>query len=187
VFLTVAARSTLGAAVERMAPSDAAHPGADVLGAVDYIEQILDAFSHDPPKIWAGGPFSGRAGGAGSFEQFEQLTERETLVWRTRIEGSSRVPEREWNGPIKGWQQIYSEGLESLGADFDQLAPDHQDARLDDASEDFRRLLHEHVCEACYGAPEYGGNIDGRGWAAIGWPGDTQPRGFTDDEVSGRD
>ncbi len=36
-----------------------------------------------------------------------------------------------------------------------------------------------------YGAPEYGGNRDGVAWAGIGFPGDVQPRGFTDAEVAG--
>ena len=33
---------------------------------------------------------------------------------------------------------------------------------------------------------EYGGNRDRAGWRAIGFEGDVQPRGYTDDEVSGR-
>ena len=35
-----------------------------------------------------------------------------------------------------------------------------------------------------YGAPEYGGNRDGVVWRSIGYEGDVQPRGFTDQEVS---
>jgi hypothetical protein len=35
-----------------------------------------------------------------------------------------------------------------------------------------------------YGAPEYGGNRDGIGWAYIAYEGDVQPRGYSDDEVS---
>ena len=35
-----------------------------------------------------------------------------------------------------------------------------------------------------YGAPEYGGNRDGVGWAYIGYEGDVQPRGYSDAEVS---
>ena len=35
-----------------------------------------------------------------------------------------------------------------------------------------------------YGAPEYGGNRDLVGWRSIGFEGDVQPRGYTDDEVS---
>ena len=60
-----------------------------------------------------------------------------------------------------------------------------QDARLD-ALPEFRALLYRHACEGAYGAPEYGGNRDQAGWRAIGFPGDVQPRGYTDVEVSGR-
>ena len=33
---------------------DALVPGATALGAVDYVEQLLSALEHDPPRIWAG-------------------------------------------------------------------------------------------------------------------------------------
>jgi gluconate 2-dehydrogenase gamma chain len=33
---------------------DALVPGAAALGAVDYVEQLLTALDHDPPRIWAG-------------------------------------------------------------------------------------------------------------------------------------
>ena len=48
------------------------------------------------------------------------------------------------------------------------------------------RVLREHVVEGAYAAPEYLGNRDLAGWAAIGFPGDVQPRGYTDAEVEGR-
>ena len=35
-----------------------------------------------------------------------------------------------------------------------------------------------------YGDPVYGGNRDLAGWQAIGFAGDVQPRGYTDDEVT---
>jgi len=35
-----------------------------------------------------------------------------------------------------------------------------------------------------YGDPVYGGNRDFTGWDAVGWIGDIQPRGYTDDEVA---
>ncbi len=47
-------------------------------------------------------------------------------------------------------------------------------------------MLHPHACEGAYGAPEYEGNRDLAGWRAIGYEGDVQPRGYTDEEVSGR-
>jgi hypothetical protein len=48
-------------------------------------------------------------------------------------------------------------------------------------------VLYQHACEGAYGAPEYGGNRDLMGWRAIAFDGDSQPRGYTDDEVSGRE
>ena len=54
-----------------------------------------------------------------------------------------------------------------------------------DACRELKQLLFEHACEACYGAPEYGGNRDLTGWRAIGYAGDVQPRGWSDDEVTG--
>src|SRR2546421_599553 len=50
------------AACARMIPSDDG-PGATEAGVVDYIDGLLGAFELDPPRIWAGGPFSGRHGG----------------------------------------------------------------------------------------------------------------------------
>jgi hypothetical protein len=187
VFLTPGEYRVLCAAVDRLIPADGDHPGAAALGAVDYIDGLLDAFSQDPPRIWTGGPFSGRYGGEPGFGRFHALTPLEELAWRTRIEGSRGIAEREWNGPVRGWQEIYRAGLDALGADFGDVDADEQRTRMSATSEEFRDLLYTHACEGCYGAPEYGGNRDGRGWAAIQWPGDTQPRGWTDAEVSGRE
>lgn len=33
---------------------DARIPGAAALGAVDYVERLLTALDHDPPRVWAG-------------------------------------------------------------------------------------------------------------------------------------
>jgi hypothetical protein len=33
---------------------DAQVPGAAALGAVEYVENLLTAFDHDPPRLWAG-------------------------------------------------------------------------------------------------------------------------------------
>lgn len=186
-YLTPHQAEVLTAAVDRVAPALGTHPGAAALGAAHYIDRALGAFLVDPPEIWAGGPFSGRAGGAGHFHRFEPLSALEELAWRTRIEGSLGLPDREWNGPVRGWQEIYGDGLGALGDDFAGLSTDERDERLAAAPVEFRALLHQHVCEGCYGAPEYGGNDGTLGWQAIAWPGDTQPRGFTDREVSGRE
>jgi hypothetical protein len=182
-YLTPEEREKVAAAADRLIPPAGAHPGASALGTADYVDTLLAAFDFDPPRIWAGGPWSGRAGGDASFAAFTPLSRLEELAWRTRIEGSQGIAERERLGPVRGWQEVYREGLATLGDDFTTAPPQEQDHRLDAAVE-LKALLYVHACEACYGAPEYGGNRDLSGWRAIGWPGDVQPRGWTDDEVT---
>ncbi len=167
----------VAAAAERLVP------GAAAAGAADYIDGFLGAFRQDPPRIWAGGPFSGRAGGEASFGSWLPLTPLDELAWRTRIEGSRGLPEREWNGPVVGLQERYRDGLARLGEDFAARSGDEQDERLA-ADKSFRAILYQHVCEGMYGAPEYGGNRDLAGWTAIGFDGDVLPRGYPDEEVS---
>jgi hypothetical protein len=183
LFFTDVEYAIVEAACARLIPTDE-DPGATEAGVVDYIDGLLGAFATDPPRIWAGGPFSGRFGGQGSFGAFHRLTASDELAWRTRIEGSLGIPERERIGPVVGLQQRYRAGLSDLGADFLTLDTDEQNARLKQ-SRDFVDLLYEHACEGMYAAPEYGGNRDRKGWRNIGFAGDTQPLGYSDDEVSG--
>jgi hypothetical protein len=184
-FLTEHEYAAVAAAADRLIPPRGPHPGGAALGVADYVDRLLGAFTFDPPLIFAGGPFSGRVGGDASFAAFLPLSRHEELAWRTRIEGSRGLAEREFNGPVRGWQDIYREGIANLGDDFTDADPDEQDRRLA-AQHDLRHLLYEHACEGAYGAPEYGGNRDLAGWRAIEFPGDSQPRGYTDEEVSGR-
>jgi hypothetical protein len=159
-------------------------PRAGELGGAHYVDQLLGAFTFAPPRIWAGGPFSGRHGGESGFDRWLELGAAEELAWRTRIEGSRGIPEREFNGPVVGLQAIYRDGLAALGDDFVTAAADEQQRRLDDGDGTFRDLVFTHACESLYGDPVYGGNRGGEGWASIGFAGDTQPRGWTDDEVT---
>jgi hypothetical protein len=182
-FLSALQYSILEAVCARLVPADDAPDGAG-MGAVGYIDTLLGAFTFTPPRIWAGGPFSGRFGGAASFAEFEELSPAEELAWRTRIEGSNGIPERERLGPVTGLQKIYTRGLAELGEEFLSLEPAAQDDRLRVHGE-FTHLVYEHVCEGLYGAPEYGGNRDLAGWGYLNYEGDVQPRGFTDAEVSG--
>ena len=184
-FLTDDECAVLAAAADRLIPPLGAHPGGAALGVVEYVDRLLAAFSFDPPLIFAGGPFSGRFGGEASFGRFLPLSPREELAWRTRIEGSQDRPEREFNGPVRGWQQIYREGIVALGPDFCDVDGEEQDRRLG-AQRELRNVFYAHACEGAYGAPEYGGNPELDGWRAIDFPGDVQPRGYTDEEVTGR-
>jgi hypothetical protein len=185
-FLTEHEHTVVAAAADRLIPPLDGHPGGAALGVADYVDTLLAAFSFDPPRIFAGGPFSGRFGGEPSFAAFLPLSRHEELAWRTRIEGSRGIAEREFNGPVRGWQEIYREGIAALGTDFCAVAGVEQDRRLA-AQRELRGVLYAHACEGAYGAPEYGGNPDGAGWRAIAWEGDVQPRGWTDEEVTGRE
>lgn len=158
-------RAVLGAAAERLVPGSAA------AGVDEYLDRLLDAFAYEPPHIWAGGPFSGRHGGVASFEDWIPLGPMERRAWEQRI---------------TAWRSQYEQLLEALGPDFAGAPGAAQDERLARVPE-LRALLYEHACESTYGDPVYGGNRDFTGWDSIGWTGDVQPRGYTDDEVTGRE
>jgi len=185
-FLTDHEYGVVSAAADRLLPPLDSHPGGAALGVADYVDNLLGAFTFDPPLIFAGGPFSGRFGGEASFPRVIPLSPLEELAWRTRIEGTRGLPEREFNGPTRGWQEIYRRGIAALGPDFCDVDGEEQDRRLRE-QEEFRSLLYGHACEGAYGAPEYGGNRELMGWNVIAFEGDVQPRGYTDDEVTGRD
>jgi gluconate 2-dehydrogenase gamma chain len=68
-------------------------------------------------------------------------------------------------------REIYREGLKNL-KDFDRLAPEEQDARLQQIeSSQFFALLRRHTIEGMFSDPIHGGNIDMIGWQLIGFPG----------------
>lgn len=186
-FFSEAELAVIAAAVDRLIPpDDEGCPGAAAAGVHDYIDTFLGAFTFDPPRIFAGGPFSGRWGGDASFGNWLPLGRMEELAWRTRIEGSNGIPEREFNGPVVGLQDLYRQGLGVLGTDFATLHTHEQDRRLD-ADPAFKSMLYAHACEGMYGDPVYGGNRDEAGWKMIEWVGDVQPRGYTDVEVTQRE
>ena len=117
-FLTAHEYEVVRQLADRLLPPQGEFLGAGAAGAADYVD-LLGAFNFDPPRIWAGGPYSGRYGGEPGFGRFLPLSRLEELAWRTRIEGSCGMPEREWNGPVRGWQEIYREGIAALGDDLD--------------------------------------------------------------------
>ena len=110
VWLSENEYATLKAACAQMMPSYQGAVGADEAGVADYIDIFLGAFSFDPPRIWAGGPSSGRHGGEAGFADFIPLPRLDQLAWRIRLEGSQGLPEREFNGPVIGLQERYRAG-----------------------------------------------------------------------------
>jgi hypothetical protein len=177
-------------------PPEDPEPGAREAGAAAYIDLLLGVFTQPVPPIFAGGPFSHREGGGPNhFAEFLPLDALEERVWRTRIEGSQGRPEREWNGPVRGWQEIYLEGLDALDASaqrffrrpFAELARWQREAVLDwlpGVPHEFVELAFGHTLEGTYGAPEYGGNRERVGWHWTRWPGDHQPRAYTRAEIA---
>jgi hypothetical protein len=195
-FLTAVELRTLRAVTARLVPGppDDPDPGALEARCAEAIDLLLGAFRVKPALIHAGGPFSGRAGGRrDDFAHFVTLDRHAALGWRIRLEGSRGKKSREFAGPVRGLQEIYREGLAHLnaraGGDFAVLPGAAQDVLLRDATDTRVQELVgtalDHTLDAMYGPPEYGGNHRLVGWSYTRWPGDRQPRGFTDREVSG--
>ena len=202
-FFTAHERATVEAATARLFPTDQ-DPGALEAKAVRYIENLLTAFDHDPPLIFAGGPFSGRqpfphnetgqpsdSFPSNRFERFLPLSRVREIAWRVRLFGSANVPGGEFNdavlGPTKGWRDLYREGIAALdaksrelfGKDFIDLSPEDQDTSLMEADQEFVTKLLEHTLEGVYAPPEYGGNDGLIGWQSIKFEGDSQPLGYS--------
>jgi hypothetical protein len=158
-------------------PSEAAHPGAREANVVRYIDTLLGALSLSPQAIFAGGPFSNRAGNASDdMAHFIGLGPAEAAAWKARL---------------AGWKTDYAKGTRALdlgvGGDFTTASNDRRDAALAKNPDGFTTLLFGHAIEAMYSPPEYGGNADLVGWKDIKFPGDIQPRGYAPSEVSDSD
>lgn len=195
-FLDEGELATLRALVDRFIPADDGDPGAVVAGCAEAIDALLAAFAVDPPRIYAGGPFSDRAGSdTNHFAEFVPLDGYEATAWRLRIEGSAGRPDLEFNGPVPGFQATYRSGLaaldEAAGGDFAALPTPARDAVLrttqDAAVLALIDVAFPHTLEFMYGAPEYGGNRDLVGWRITDYDGDVQPRGWTREEVENPD
>jgi hypothetical protein len=157
-------------------PLEAGHPGAREANVVRYVDLMLSAFTVDPPRIHAGGPWSDRAGGATNLmKRFVELSPVQERIWRNRI---------------ANLQKQYVAGVaaldEATGGDFARANPDAQDDALSGAGP-FLDVLFVHAIEGTYSIPEYGGNQDLSGWSEIRYPGDSQPRGYTPAEVGESD
>jgi len=155
-------------------PEEAGHPGAREANVTRYIDTMLGALMVEPPKVFAGGPFSARAGSrVDDMAKFLHLTPAQVSGWTQRL---------------TGLREQYRQGIKSLdkiaGGDFTSLRPDKMDAILAQDPDGFMTLLFGHAIEGMYSVPEYGGNAGLVGWRDIAWVGDRQPTGFTDAQVT---
>ena len=157
-------------------PLEAGHPGAREANVVRYVDVLLGAFTFTPPRIHAGGPYSDRNGEDEDYmAEFVPLSAFQEASWRKRIDLL---------------QKAYVAGIKALdaaaGGNFATASANKQDNVLAGAG-DFLDTLFTHAIEGFLSAPEYGGNAGGVGWKEISYHGDTQPRGWTPDEVTNSD
>ena len=81
------------------------------------------------------------------------------------------VPEQGYQGKASP-REVYRDGIASLGAEFDRLTPEAQDARLHQVENSyFFTLLRQHSIEGMFCDPMHGGNADLIGWQLVGYPG----------------
>ncbi|HEU4361265.1 MAG TPA: gluconate 2-dehydrogenase subunit 3 family protein [Mycobacterium sp.] len=180
LYLSAHQAAVLDAATRRLVPGpdddprERGHPGAHEADVVRYIDYLLSVFSFSPPEVHAGGPWSNRAGGTQDFmADFVPLTRAQTYAWQQRV---------------ANYRQQYTAGIALLdqlaGGDFTAVSKARQDNILSHGQAvSFTQLLFGHTIEGMYAVPEYGGNANLVGWSDIYFPGDVQPRGFTDAEV----
>jgi hypothetical protein len=193
-FLAEAELVTLRALVDRFIPGppEDPDPGAVEAGCAEAIDALLGAFAVEPPRIYAGAPFSDRAGSrVNHFEEFLRLDDYEEKAWRLRIEGSRGRAELEFNGPVAGWQRVYRDGLAALdataGGSFAGLPGPARDLILrdsgDEAIAELLDVAWPHTWQLMYGAPEYGANRELVSWRYTNYAGDVQPRGWTREQI----
>jgi hypothetical protein len=179
-FLSPHQAAVLDAATRRLVPGpeddplERGHPGAHEAQVVTYLDRLLSVFDVSPADVHAGGPWSNRAGGSQDFmANFVPLNRAQTSAWRQRV---------------SALQSQYTNGIALLdqqaGGDFTSVTKQRQDQILSQRQvASFTSLLFGHTIEAMYAVPEYGGNAGLVGWGDIYFPGDSQPRGYTDAEV----
>lgn len=155
-------------------PEEAAHPGAREANVTRYIDTMLGALTLEPPRIYAGGPFSNRAG--------SPTDDMATFIGLTPAEATG------WSKRLAALRTQYRHGVASLdqmaGGDFTTVSHGRMDDILAQDPDGFMTLMFGHAIEGMYSAPEYGGNSGLVGWREISWPGDRQPRGYSDAEVT---
>ncbi len=183
-FFSAEERRALAALAERILPNAARW------GAVDYVEQLLTAFDCDPPRIHAGGPYSGRQPFSedgrptdrypeNGFPEFLALDRVQERAWRLRLFGSEEVPHPNAAvlGPVTGLRPLLRAGAREAA----RLARDgHSPARIwPRLAEEFRAAFRELVIEGSLGDPVYGGNREGAAWKAFHFEGDSLPLGYS--------
>jgi hypothetical protein len=145
-------------------------PGATEADVIRYIDTMLSVFDHHhPPKIFAGGPWSNRAGGhVNHMRHFVKPARRQVVAWKKR----TRQLRHQYVAAVKKLDAA------SSTHNFAKASSNEQDQILTNL-DGVRELIFGHTIEGMYSVPEYGGNRNLVGWKEIGFPGDVMPRGYT--------
>lgn len=199
-YLTDTERRVLAACANAIFPPDESGPGAAELGAVDFIENLLTAFEHDPPHLLAAGPFSDRNpypaddGSASKrypsdeFLEFLPLSRVQRAGWQLRIYGSRGVPGGGPNdavlGPVIGLRDLLRDGIavavKAFPVAIDSVDDTYLEGIYDYIPGDARGEIQLLVLQSLFSLPEYGGNRDRGGWRILhDYEGDTVPFGYS--------
>ena len=198
-YLTDTERLVLAACADAIYPPDETGPGAAELGAVDFIDNLLTAFEHDPPRIHAAGPFSDRnpyvaADGSPSsrfppdqFLDHLPLSRVQRAGWQLRLYGSRGTPGGGPNdavlGPVIGLRDLLRDGIrqaiEAFTKPIDQISDTALQAAYAFLPDDARAQVELLVLQSLFSLPEYGGNRGRGGWRLIHFDGDSMPLGYT--------
>ena len=191
-YFSDAQRLAIGALANVVVPPEEGSPGAAELGAAAFIERLLTAFDSDPPALFAEGPYSGRQPfNAGAlppndfarFRRLDRITER---AWRIKLFGSKAAGASLNEGLVPeviGLRDLFEQGIPK--AMTESAKPLHllSPAEIRDVfaglDTDLQKAFLELVPQAVFGAPEYGGNPSGKGWALVHFEGDSQPLGYS--------
>lgn len=197
-FFTDDERRAVDALAGVVLPSEAGSPGAAELGVSAFLERLLTAFEQSPPALFADGPYSdrnfvpdGKGSSAGDvppndfrrFQTIDRVTER---AWRIALYGS-RAEGATWNEgavpDVVGLRDLFRDGVRAAMASskvpLETLSPDDLHDAFDALDRSLQEAFIDLVPQAAFGAPEYGGNPDGAGWALAHFEGDNQPFGYS--------
>jgi hypothetical protein len=211
-FLDAHMWRTIDAATGVIIPGTTLEPGAQQCMAVRYIDGLLSAFTVDPPRIFGGGPASGREPFADahgratrtfpeqSFGARLPLSRVREIAWRIRLFGSAATPGGTFNdallGETVGLRKHYVDGVRALDVAANEVDAHHLYVQLDapgralaldvvaSREPEFYRALVEHTLEGMFAAPEYGGNEYLQGWDLAQYDGDSVPFGHATFDVT---
>ena len=188
-WLTEHQHAVVAAAADRLLPPRDDHPGGAALGVADYIDGLLGAFTFDPPRIWAGGPFSGRAGGdaraSSEFLALSRARGARVADAHRGIARHSRARAQRSGGRLAG--AVPRRDSPRSATTSPTSTGEEQDARLDAVADVQGAALHARVRGRVRRARVRRQPRRARLALRSGSTGDVQPRGYTDVEVAGRD